>query len=102
MAETRTWTEMWIDIGYKQAKMCNEDSVNYINCLVKGRGMRLIMEMVYKALVTAKKINKIEEIPLEEKIILWEQTKDFAVGELNLSETIKLSKCLFALEYLLT
>lgn len=89
-------------MGYKHAKMCNEDSVNYINCLVKGRGMRLIMEMVYKSLLTAKKISRIEDLPLEEKTALWEQTKEFAAGELNLSETIKLSRSLFALEYLLT
>jgi len=92
---------MWIELGYKQARICNEDSVNYINCLVKGRGLRMIMEMVYKSLLTAKRISRIEELPIEEKMTLWEQTKEFANDTLNLPETIKLSKCLYALEYLL-
>lgn len=101
MDKMKTWTEMVIEMGYKHAKMCNEDSVNYINCLVKGRGMRLVMEMVYKSLITSKKIIRIEDLTVEEKTLLWEQTKEFAAGELNNSETIKLSKCLYAIEFLL-
>lgn len=101
MAETRTWNEMIIEMGYKHAKMCNENSVVYIGCLVKGAGMRLIMELVYKSLITTKKIKKIEDLPLEEKTALWAQTKEFAANTLSLSETIMLSKSLYALEFLL-
>lgn len=93
---------MFIEMGYKHAKMCNEDSVSYINCLVKGAGIRLVMVTIYNALVATKRIKKIEDIPIEEKITLWEQTKEFANNTLSLAETIKLSRCLYALEYLLT
>lgn len=101
MAEVKTWSEMWIELGYKHAAMCNENSVSYINCLVDGVGLRLIMVTVYNALVVTKRIIKIEDIAVEEKNTLWLQTKEFANNTLNLQETIKLSKCLYALEYLL-
>lgn len=101
MEKTRTSAEIWIEIGYKQAKLCNENSPVYIKCLVEGQGMRLVMTSVYNVLVSTKRINKIETLPIEEKNTLWEQTKEFAKDSLSLTETIRLSKCLYALEFLL-
>lgn len=102
MEQTKTWNEQWIELGYKQARMCNENSVGYINFLVKADGIRAVMVEVYNALIRTNRIKKIEDIPIDEKNTLWEQTKEFADNNLNLKETIKLSKCLYAIEYLLT
>jgi len=96
-----TYSDMLLDAGYKQAAMCNNDSVTYINCLVACVGIRQFMLHIYNGLVGSKRIPKIENLPVEEKNSLWEQTKEFANNTLNLPETIKLSKCLYALEYLL-
>lgn len=101
MEKQKTWSESFIEIGYKQAALCNENSPAYINCLVNGIGIRMVMVTVYNTLVFKKKIIKIEDLPVDEKNTLWEQTKEFAKGELNLTETIRLSKCLYALEYLI-
>lgn len=102
MAEMKSWNDMWIELGYKQAKMCNENSPSYINCLVTGAGIRMIMVTVYNVLIATKKVTQIENLPLDEKNLLWGQTKEFADNNLNLQETIKLSKCLYAIEFLLT
>lgn len=102
MKKTKTWSESWIEIGYKQVAMCNENSPIYISSLVNCIGMRMVMVTVYNSLVLKKKIEKIEDLPLEEKNILWKQTKEFAKDSLSLIETIRLSKALYALEYLLT
>lgn len=96
-----TYSERILEIGRKQAAMCNENSVAYINCLVTCEGMRNVMCMVYNVLTYTKSIPKIESIPTEEKHTLWEQTKEFAKDTLSLAETIRLSKALFALEYLI-
>ena len=96
-----TYSESIIEVGRKQAAMCNENSLAYINCLVTCEGMRSVMVMVYNVLTYTKAIAKIENIPLEEKNTLWEQTKEFANNTLSLPETIRLSKCLYALEYLI-
>lgn len=90
-----------LEIGRKQAAMCNENSVAYINCLVTCEGMRNVMCMVYNVLTYTKAIPKIETIPTEEKNTLWLQTKEFADNRLDLKETIRLSKSLYALEFLL-
>lgn len=97
----RKWSEMMIEMGYKHAKLCNEDSVTYINCLIEGAGMRLVMVTVYNSLVSTKRIKKIQDLPIEEKNTLWVQTKEFTDNKLNLQETINLSKALYAIEYLL-
>lgn len=97
-----TYSESIIEVGRKQAAMCNENSIAYINCLVTCEGMRSVMVMVYNVLTYTKAILKIENIPLEEKNTLWEQTKEFANNTLDLKETIRLSRCLYAIEYLLT
>lgn len=96
-----TYSDILIKIGKQQAAMCNNNSVVYINCLVKFSTMRHLMTSIYNALVHTKFVSKIEDLPLEEKTTLWEQTKAFANNTLNLPETIKLSKCLYAIEYLL-
>lgn len=101
MEKTKGWSDMMIDMGYEHAKMCNENSVGYIQTLVSGTGMRMIMTTVYNSLVAKKKISKIEDLSLEEKNTLWLQTKEFANNTLSLAETIKLSKSLYTLEYLL-
>lgn len=102
MEGTKTWNELWIEMGYKQAKMCNENSPSYINCLVTGAGMRMVLVTVYNILVATKRVQRIEYLDLEEKNLLWEQTKELANNTLNLQETIKLSRCFYAIEYLLT
>ena len=96
-----TYSESIIEVGRKQAAMCNENSVAYINCLVTCEGMRSVMAMVYNVITYTRRAPKIENIPLEEKNFLWMQTKDFAKDSLSLPETIRLSKCLYALEYIL-
>lgn len=93
---------MVLDLGYKQATLCNNDSFTYINCLVKNEGMRSTIVMVYNVLVSTKRIPKIENLTFDGKTALWEQTKEFAKDNLNLQETIRLSKCLYALEYLIS
>jgi hypothetical protein len=100
-AEVKTWNELFIDIGYKQAAMCNENSFSYINCLISADGIRNLMVSVYNSLITKKLLSKIENLSIEEKNILWIQTKEFAANKLNLNETISLSKSLYAIEYLL-
>lgn len=101
MEQTKTWNDSWIELGYKQARICNENSVGYINFLVAGNSTRAVMVEVYNTLVRTKRIQKIEDLPLDEKNTLWEQTKEFSDNNLNLKETINLSKCLYAIEYLL-
>jgi hypothetical protein len=93
---------MLFEVAKKQAAMCNDDSVTYINCLITCEGMRGLMTTVYNALINTKRAIKIEDLSLEEKNTLWLQTKEFANNQLNLQETIKLSKCLYSIEYFLT
>lgn len=96
-----TYSDMLINVGKQQAALCNNNSITYINCLVKFGTMRQLMTSVYFTLVHTNQVSKIENLPLEEKTALWAQTKEFAANTLSLSEMIKLSRCLYALEYLL-
>jgi len=101
MKERTTYSDMLLEIGSKQATMCNDDSVTYINCLVTCDGMRQLMATVYACLTYIKRLPKIEDLSLEEKTTLWEETKEFANNRLDLKETIKLSKCLYTIEHFL-
>jgi len=96
------YSESILALGRKQATMCNDNSVAYINCLVTCEGMRAIMVMVYNVIIHLKLSPAIENLSLEEKNFLWTSAKDFAKESINLTETIRLSKCLYALDYLLT
>lgn len=97
----KPFSEMILDLGRKQAAMCNDNSVTYINCLITADGIRALMVLVYNSLVSTKRIQKIQNLSIEEKNTLWVQTKEFADNKLNLQETINLSKSLYAIEYLL-
>lgn len=99
--EARTWREMWIDLGQKQVDRFTENHETYLECIVKFKGIRDVMMMVYKSLLAAKKIQPLEEQPYEGKLHVWETAKEISNGRTDKEGTIQLSKVLYTIEYYL-
>lgn len=99
--EMRTWPEMWIDLGKKQVDRFTEDHETYLECIVKYKGIRDVMMMVYKILLATNKIQKLEDQPYEGKLHVWETAKEIAKDRMNKEGIIKLSKILYTIEYYL-
>lgn len=98
--ETKTPAlNQWIELGRKQYAVFENDSLNYINCLVANTSMRTVLNCVYDSLVGRKEMIPIELLNQENKLALWEGAKEFSKGTLNQQQMIDLSKSLYTLEY---
>jgi len=90
-----------IEIGKKMSSSFEDHSVEFMDALVDGNGMRGLLEWVYFVLVGEKIITRIEELPTERKRNLWEGAKEFAKERIEKEKIIQLSRCLYAIEYYL-
>jgi hypothetical protein len=97
----KTMQQILVEVGQKQAALFHQNNVVYIDCLVKYKTIRTLMVAVYNSLVFNKKIDRIENLLIEEKAALFESAKDFAKETLDTKQMINLCKSLYTLEYLL-
>lgn len=64
------------------------------------KSLRSMWYGIYGDSVLNKVFIPVENLPIEEKTTLWDYTRQIA-PELNREDKIKLSKCLYAIEYYL-
>jgi hypothetical protein len=99
--KTMTWKEMWIDLGRKQVDCFTNDHETYLECIVKYTGIRDVMMMVYRMLLSSKMIQPLEDQHYEGKLHVWETAKEIAAGRMDKEGQIQLSKVLYTIEYYL-
>lgn len=90
-----------IEIGKKVSSSFEDHSIEFIETLIDGDGMRGLLEWVYFSLVSEKIITQIEDLPIDRKNKLWESAKDFLKVPMNKEKTIQFVRCLYCLEYYL-
>lgn len=90
-----------LDLAKKQLFLFELDNVSYMRALVRGEAMREIMRDGYATLVYQKKLTAIENLPIEEKNILWLTAKDFAKDTLPKEKIVDLCKAFYCLEFLI-
>lgn len=96
-----SFNQQLVDIGKKMASSFEDHSIEFMDALVDGNGMRGLLEWVYFVLVGEKIITKIEDLPDNRKRNLWEGAKEFSKGLVVKEKLIQLSRCLYCLEYYL-
>jgi len=89
-----------IKSGVWYVEQFEKDNQVFIEAVVKFKSIRNFMVMVYSALVSEKKIPKIDKVDHEMKVDFWRDAKEFAAGRLDNDECIKLSKVLYVLKVL--
>lgn len=92
---------MWIDLGRSQVDRFTNDHEVYLECIVKYKGIRDVMMLVYKSLLATNKIQKLEDQPYEGKLHVWETAKEIAKDRMDKEGVIQLSKILYTIEYYL-
>lgn len=98
---TKTWREMCQWFGYRMAGMFREDNMSFINCMVEGEVISVILNYCYSCLIRGNTCSVIEELPVSEKNRLFLIIKDFASELYTKEEYIKACRALYALEYYL-
>lgn len=94
---------MFVELGEMFADDFEKDNVAFCNGLTAGKVAMSVLESCYKVLVSKKKIKKIEDLPRNEREIIWNTAKEFANGRLkNNEQMITLCKSIYAVEYFLT
>lgn len=89
-------------LARKQGEIFEKDNVGYMKSIPFVQTPQSILLGCYEILVRQVKVKKIEELSEVDQRNIWDTAKEFAAGRLNKEELIRLSKCLYALEYILT
>jgi hypothetical protein len=87
-----TSNNSFLDLSSKQVLLFNDNNLVWTECLVKFESVKAIMDMGYNILVRSKKIIPIESMAQEDKVTLWNTTKDIASGRLDQKDLIRISK----------
>ena len=94
--------DIWIQLGCKQMDLYEKDSEAYRKCLVYGSSIRSILKSVYVSIIKFKLADPIEELPSDEKEILWKEALDLGRDSLNQEGLIDLVKSLYVIKCFLT
>lgn len=98
----KSWNDSWYVAGKNQVNLFHNDNLLYLKCVAEFKGMRLTMKQVYGSLVTLGHVKRIEELPNDAKVRLWNDAKEFSQDiELDNEEMFDFIKGLVALEYYL-
>lgn len=94
---------MFVEIGKMFAVDFEKNNVGFCKGLPAAKVAMSILESCYNIFLYQKKIKKIEDLPENEKQIIWETAKELSNGRLQNNEQMKtLCRALYSLEYLLS
>lgn len=88
-------------LGLKQIALLQDNNVAFMDGLVTCDSIRGLMHRIYTAFVARKLINPIEQMEIKEKEDLWMLTKEISSDRLDTGESVKLSRILYCMEFLL-
>lgn len=98
----RSWLECMMRIGRKETAYFEHDNIGYTDQMMWYTSRRKIMEWVYNALVTAKKITPIDKLELDVKKQMWGFIAEICAGkEVNKQVRIEIAKVFYTIEYFL-
>lgn len=95
--------KLWIELGKRQAEAFQKDNIDFMKALPMCLIPKKILLGCYGVFNNMGKIQKIEELPEDQKAGLKSFSIEISDGRLKkVEELIDLCRCLFVLEYLLT
>jgi hypothetical protein len=91
-----------IDLGKMYAADFEKDNILFCKGLPGAPVAMYILSICYEIFINKDKMKRLEDLPDEEKKIVWETAKEFSAGRITNNEKMKrLCKCLYSLEYIL-
>lgn len=88
-------------LALKQLELFQKDQLAYLNALIGCDTVRVLMNNIYKAIVSSGRLTAIDDLPVGDKKELWLTAKDFSQDRLNNEGMIQMAHVLYLLEFLL-